>query len=621
MDADELRKLALAATEDANVLNSMTEEELAKVRRAINPAGGIVHNTGAFANLSIINYSEEARRKFIMLAMISYLHRMAMEWEPDTAEIMAKWRPHVETARGEARKEVIAKRDAEIAEHHKHHRAIVDKFLARNFEFNPDLHVRKSKTSGFSDPERVAVQQRIREDMEAKRVEEAKAALSKPGSFDRMKEITLFAYNEVLEAGKAVNGCIRALNNPENDAADKIAILIKRGKNLAVLQEKFGQVAKPLALADAEAAVRIELPAEVFHNFDRYITSHHSALTDVQMACYNEKPDLEYMAILYSVHRDEKEAKEFCKQHYRDFRTQVVTLSAGGATLLGSFKENLERVEYYDQNTEVLRELTKQNEADAKMGKDMLDKSIQRKKMENIREDGPDRDGLTQYRTSSIMGVATPSGIAGEHVGELGAKKIIDKDKMREIEAKVKDEQPAAATPGLSAASALPATASAATGVSSAASAPPMSKAEAKAAADAASAATPLEQRPQMTELARKTNIFNVESAFYERPPTDEFDAQRMSGNYTVNSTDPLGLPDDAIHMKMYVPVTDDNGRTSLVARDIFTAAEPPLHLESMSPYQNAYQPKRPAGTLLTEQTVTDSQGRQAVVHVVKTDP
>lgn len=617
MDADQLRELALRAADDPTTLDGLTEDEITAMRRAINPAGGIVSTKGAWANMSVINFTEQSRRNFLMMAFIGFAYRLAAEYEPEPVEINAKWNPIIESTTGEERKRNIARRDGDIKAYYEAQRRAVTAFLDRNFEYNPDLHVRKAKSKGFSDSERQAAQEAIRRDIAADRLKEATDILKDTESaFTKLKTVVERSYKELSLARADINACIRAVADPQNDPSDKIAILAKRGANIGKLTENLGKVARPLAAADTAHAIRVEPPADVFHQFTRYMDNHYEVLNDICLGYFNEKPDLEEMVILYSVHNNENDAKEYCRQHNREFRTQVITVGTGGATILGPYKANRERYDYYNQNTEVLRALTEQAEADAKLGKDMLEKQVQRKKAKNIREDGPDKPGLGAYRNAGIVGTVVNGEIKGAHVGEDGAVKVIPNDKMQELEAKIAAEKAAAPASAASAAALAPAASAAALAASSSAAS---SSASSSASSPPMGDASDDVVRPVMTELAKRTHIFNVESYYHEKPPVDDYDAARQSGTYRVNDTPTEGLPDNAVHMQMFVPVTDpETGESKLVQRDFYTRAEPPLHLERDSPYADKYQPIGTSGDLVEQKVVDVTTGRESIVHVVR---
>lgn len=622
MDAKALRDLAIRAAEDPETLATLDENQVTEMRKALNPAGGIVQAKASYANMSIINFSERSRRNFLMMSLIGFLYRLANEYEPDVSEINEKWEAEINKAKGATRIELVKARDAEIADWTRRQRVWVKRFLDRNFEHDPDMHVRKAKTNGkFEDKEREAVMRKVAENVRDERLAEATARLAAPGAFESLKNVTMKAHHEMKAASESVAACIRAIAHPDNSTQDKIAVLVRRGANLKALTANLATIAEPIAAAGTIEALRVQPPVDVFHQFSRYMDNHYEALNDLCLAFFNEKPDLEEAVTLYSVHDNEEDARDFCKQHRDEFRTQVITVSTGGCTILGPYTANRERLNYYNKNTEVLKMLAEQNEMDAKLGEDILKKRVERKKKQNIRETGPDPKALAAYRTSGIMGDAHGQ---GGHVSEDGAFKGVPHDKMKEMAAEIEAEKKAAEAKRTAADAARSAP-------TSADSAPPLTSAASAAASmddrearRAAMQNVPEDQRPRVTELAKRTHMFNVEAVFKEREPVDDYDKARMAGTYRVNDTSDAELPDNAVMMDMFIPQTDDEGNTKLVRRDFYTKAEPPLHLEKDSPYQAQYQPVSDDGTgrpLLKEKVVVDASGRKSIVHVHSASP
>jgi hypothetical protein len=124
--------------------------------------------------------------------------------------------------------------------------------------------------------------------------------------------------------------------------------------------------------------------------------------------------------MLHNVANDEDEAREYKIQHEAEFKTDPLTINNQGTTIIGPFKENRERVDFYNKHTEVIRCMMKQLEADHKLAKDIMDKEMKNKKKQNIREMGPDAPGLSEY-----IGV-------NNTVRELGAKRALTKKEQKE---------------------------------------------------------------------------------------------------------------------------------------------------------------------------------------------
>ena len=65
--------------------------------------------------------------------------------------------------------------------------------------------------------------------------------------------------------------------------------------------------------------------------------------------------------------------------------------------LLGSYRENRERVDFYNQHTEVLKEMVDQRERDSHIASDIMKKRIKMKKAANVEEAGPDDKEFIRY--------------------------------------------------------------------------------------------------------------------------------------------------------------------------------------------------------------------------------
>lgn len=656
--ASALRDLALQATEDPSILDTLTEDQIHELRREINPAGGVVSAGGqTFVNMSVINWSDEMRKNQIVMALIGYFSRMISEYEPEEEAdaIRDKYREKISAATSnDERKRLTLEMEAEIKVIRDIHRKIARKVFDRNFEYDPDLHVRKAKSEGLSDKERKELRVKIQTQLQEDKLRAAEESLKKETSFDTLKRIVLRANAEISAAERACRAAAKVLIDPSQDRKDAVAIVLKHTATLTKLKESIGKVADPISAAECIDAVKYQPPADVFHHFSRYMANHYEFLNDLCGAYFNAKPDVEYMVTVYSAHDNEKEAQNFCKQHAREFRQEVFTVSSGGPTVLGSFKENRERTTFYTQDTEVLTRMMEQAEADAKLGKDLLEKRTHIKKKQNIRQVGPDRKGLSGYRAFEV-------GDGSDNVAAHGAKKIITNEKMKELEkeatapptvdleklaeiAEAVTGKPLEQSVKESADATMARTRSAnarvardgASTASTASAAPSHSSHSAASAASAAAEVPQLEDGEEVAgmdfgnfkglgkdavealkrnaKMTQRYGMHNIEEIYKETPADgDEFEQRRRTGNYTVNDVGGDELPDDAVCSEVFAPVEDENGDVTLQRRMLYTAAEAPMHLQKDSPFHAAYQPPRQSGEAvgsnLVLRTVKDANG------------
>lgn len=660
--ASALRDLALQATEDPSVLDTLTEDQIHEVRRGINPAGGVVSaGNQAYVNLSVVNWSDNARIKQVMMSFIGYFSRMISEYEPEEEAdaIRDKYKEKLANAKtNDERKKLNHELEAEIKIIRDIHRKIARKVFDRNFEYDPDLHVRKAKSEGLTDKERAALHKKIQEQLQEDKKKTAEAALQKDTSFNTLKKIVLAANTNIVQAEQACRNAAKALVDPALDRDDKITLVLKNAGALKKLKDNIGTVAGPLSAADCIDAVKYQPPADVFHHFGRYMANHYEFLNDLCVAFFNEKPDIEFMVTVYSTHDSEKDAQNFCKQHAREFRQQVFTVSSGAPTLLGPFKQNRERLAFYTQDTEVLARMAEQSEMDAKLGKDLLEKRTQIKKKQNIRQVGPDAKGLKNYK-------AFETGDGSTNVAAQGVKKIISNERMAELEAEARQQtnvdlaklasiaetvtgmtlednvrETAAKTyerskkqdeankrrehPTDDGESVTGAAASASAAAAASASIPELKPGEPVPDINVGGGARPtgaaLEALQRNAAMTQKYGIYNIESAYKEKPvDDDEFEKMRRTGNYVVNDVGGDELPDDAICSEVFVPVENEDGETVLVKKMLYTQAESPLHLEKDSPFNTKYQPKRNEGASIGSnvvlRTVKDRDGNERDVH------
>lgn len=428
MDAESLRALSQKIADNPDEVYNLSPEEALDLQKYLNPLGNIITEDKEYVNLSIVNWTEQYMRKFITTSMIGYMYRLQAEYEP-TDEIEASRQKMEVRLQAETEPAEIAK----IREEHRVYsalltktaRSMVLKFLNRNFSFNPDHHLRGSHSSNKDDPERKPRAEEI--------VEKCKVAESSPGveaklqskqeaTYSYLRNHILTVYQTAVETSRTLKSALTTLMDPMVDPADKQGILLKKYKSLLTIVGDMKKIADPIAAADTLAAWKVDPPADVFHQFDRYVTNHYEQLREVCAALYNEKPDVEYAVIFYKGFRDAEAAAQHRKQHEAQFRAEVLTLENTGVSLIGPFKENRGRVEFYNKHVEIMKRMMEQMETDHKLGKDLMEKQVKKKKRENIARDGPDAPGLREYSKSMNT------------MAELGAKKVLTRDEQDKLE-------------------------------------------------------------------------------------------------------------------------------------------------------------------------------------------
>ncbi len=439
MTIDQLRDCVQKLASNPTYADELDYQTTTEVRKYLNPLGNVITAKKTYANISLVNYEEQYLKKLHTTALVGFLYRMLEEYEPedelrDETKRYENAQKQIEkTDDVNLAKEVLAVTKAEHEQRMKliksTSQSIVRKFLNRNFDYNPDKHLRASHTENKADPERLGKFEAIKRQCDVSASAptiDAKLASKPDATYGYMRNHLLATYQAAVETTSVTKAVLGVILDPTADLADKQGILIKKYKQLAGITADLKKIAEPLAAADTLSAWSVDPPVDVFHQFDRYLTNHYEQLRDVVTALYNEKADFEYAVILHGTFKTADAAKEYRVQHESEFKTDVLTIENSCVTLVGPFKENRERVDFYNKNTEIMKRMMEQLESDHKLGKDLMEKQVKSQKSKNIAEAGPDAHGLAAY--SKNMNI----------VQELGARKVLtkeDTDKLNEAKA------------------------------------------------------------------------------------------------------------------------------------------------------------------------------------------
>ncbi len=429
LSVDELREMSKRITRNPDSIYDLNPEETVAMRKYLNPLGNVISSKKYYINMGIINWREKYLRRLHMTALVGYLFRMNEEYTPDI-ELKKEKERYKAACVGLAGDELAAL----TAEHVSRNelikstaKGIINQFLCRNFEYNPDRHLRGSHSENAADPERKPKFTAIKETCklaETAPAIETKLNARQEQTYKYLRSSILTTYNAAVETATTLKGAIKTIADPDLDREDIQGILFKKYKQLTDLIADMKKIVTPIASADTLDAWKVDPPLDVFHQFDRYLTNHYEQLRDVVQALYNEKSDFEFGVVTYEPHKTEQAAREYRVQHEAEFKTEVVAFETGAVTLLGPFKENRQRIDFYNKNTEVARRMMEQLEADHKLGKDLMEKELIAAKKKNIEEAGPDNPGLAAYKRE--MRIAQDLS---------GAKQVLskeDKDKLAE---------------------------------------------------------------------------------------------------------------------------------------------------------------------------------------------
>lgn len=364
MDIDLIRELTQDIISGKVDAEKITREDAEKIREKINPLAPVEKQTvKSYANLSIHNWRDHYMRKLHTVSFIGFLFRSLADSNIDDE-----------------------KKDVRL-------------FLDSLFKYDPEKHIRKSSSKllslGGDNGEELVEQQKDDEGDEGEGGEE-----------------NALSYQAVASSIEAINKAI------EHADLDTQGILAKQVAALEEQKQKLYSKCKGYLRRNHNIALvaSAKTPAEVFYNYDRYFDNNYEGMKDVVEALYHEKPDIEFSVIYYKSFAELEDAKAHITKNANEFTHDVITVSNEGTTLLGPFKENTSKLEFYNSNTNILKMMMEQQISDNELGKDLLKKRITTEKRKNIEEHGLDAEGLRAYKSNLSV------------IGELGVKESLSSE-------------------------------------------------------------------------------------------------------------------------------------------------------------------------------------------------
>lgn len=352
------------------LIEQIGEAELKDEYKNLNPYGRMVEGSDKYSCFSFINLREEYMTKLLTTSMIGFIYRMCDEYNvPDTAYIKPAFELKEEDFRDvstELPEDYAPGTATEEPKANQKRRLIIREFLDTIFQYNPDIHVRSAHTPNPSDPERKPLNLRRRKNNQKGPTRRAKQARNK--------------------------------FKPE-----------------FVRKKDDGRPPDPKDVEDFTR--RVIPPADTFARFARYRDSNYEELRDAVKDIFGLKPDLETALCIYKGDfSSEKKASEFIETHRDNMVVDIMAAKNSSWILLGPFKQNRDRINYYNENVRVLQQIIEQREADLKMGKQLTMKRISNKRKQNEKETGKRAEGiLKNYR--SEMGI-------DERMKSMGADSI-----------------------------------------------------------------------------------------------------------------------------------------------------------------------------------------------------
>lgn len=233
---------------------------------------------------------------------------------------------------------------------------------------------------------------------------------------------TYFEYNPDLHVQKVINpDSIK--NDPERDQVKPSGKAIKD-------------------MTEAELVSTKVPPNDMFCRFRTYYELNYDTLRKVTNDIYNVKPDLEYAIHIYDKFENVEEGNKFIDKYRNQATMEIFNIQTKQWTLLGPFKENRDRIDFYNKNTKIIEGMIEQNESDAKLGSELIKDRVRKKKIKNTKIYGPDDKLFEVYKKSTPSEINSLYGVTVEDLDDGRIKVTSDTEVGEDGTAVDKDGTP-----------------------------------------------------------------------------------------------------------------------------------------------------------------------------------
>lgn len=371
-------------------INDLTEEEATEIDKYLNPYGATIYGEDKYTCLSFTNLKEKYMQKLLTTALIGFTYQMCDEYEIEDDELI----------------ETIQKSDfEEEIEHPDKKNPTFMKIFEENTYKEIKIQYVKNKIQNNPDDYKDDIKNNLNEIL----------AMDKISKFELTEEEEI---NLRTETNNKINEELKSKYyfNNEKYLAKKEELIKKQSANEQKIIKNFlnkffkydpKNHTTEVYNSNHNDPERVKPknnkfldnipPNDTYGRFQYYYDVNYEQLREAVYYLYCEKPDIEVAINIFDTFNSIEECREYINKNKDKVITNILTLTNYKWNLLGSFKENRERITFYNENTQVLENILKQQEEDAKLGKKLLDERVRKRKVKNVKEYGKTDPAVAKY--------------------------------------------------------------------------------------------------------------------------------------------------------------------------------------------------------------------------------
>lgn len=353
-------------------INEMTQEQVLEIEKHLSPYGATIYGPEKYTCISFTNLKEKYMQKLLTTALIGFTYQMSNEYtiEDEDLKIKLNKEDFMDEIENPDKHNTVHISNLDYQYYHE----LKTQFLELSAEKCKDGETYEL-TEDDETNLRIQVNQKIDSEFCNKKVFNNEKFIKKTEELvnqqsQEEQEVINRFLNKLFKYDPNTH-TTSVYNEENNDPERKVNP-----------ENEFTQVVPP---------------NDTFGRFNYYYDVNYEKIRQAVSYLYNDKPDVEVAINIYESFDSIEECNNYIEKNQENVICNLLNLTNYKWNLLGSFKQNRDRITFYNNNTKILENIMKQQEDDAKMGKVLLDARVRKKKVKNIKEYGKDHPSFLKY--------------------------------------------------------------------------------------------------------------------------------------------------------------------------------------------------------------------------------
>ncbi len=351
-------------------INEMTQEQVLEIEKHLSPYGATIYGPEKYTCISFTNLKEKYMQKLLTTALIGFTYQMSSEYTIEEEELKIKLNrdDFMDEVENPDKNNSVHISNLDYQYYHELKTQFLD-------EKNKNSNIAYELTEDDETNLRIQVNQKIESEFCNKKV------------FNNEKFIK--------KTEELVNQQSQEEQEVINRFLNKLFKYDPNTHTTSVYNEENNDPERKIN--PDNVFTQVVPPNDTFGRFNYYYDVNYEKIRQAVSYLYNDKPDVEVAINIYESFDSIEECNDYIEKNQENVICNLLNLTNYKWNLLGSFKQNRDRITFYNNNTKILENIMKQQEDDAKMGKVLLDARVRKKKVKNIKEYGKDHPSFLKY--------------------------------------------------------------------------------------------------------------------------------------------------------------------------------------------------------------------------------